>query len=100
MKEIPFAWSAPKPWGVINRHAAQFLPISEMSFSELFAHWSDFHITKEMGLLIFCGVSIAGLMYFLAQLTREIPQRLLIVLPIPLYLLMGVLAAIIYIWQK
>ena len=71
-----------------------------MSFTELLPALTDFHLTKEMGLLLFCGVTIGGLMYFLAQLTREIPQRLLIVLPIPLYLLLGILAAIIYIWQK
>lgn len=71
-----------------------------MSFTELLPALTDFHLTKEMGLLLFCGVTIGGLMYFLAQLTREIPQRLLIVLPIPLYLLLGILAAIIYFWQK
>jgi hypothetical protein len=70
-----------------------------MSFSDVFTWVSDFRISNEMALLLFCGVSIGGLMFFLAQLTREIPRRLLIVIPIPLYLLTAVIAAIVYIYR-
>lgn len=70
-----------------------------MIISEAITWVSELHISNEMALLVFCGVSIGGLMFFLAQLTREIPRRLLIVVPIPLYLLTGVIAAIVYIYR-
>ena len=70
-----------------------------MNFSEAITWMSELRISNEMALLVFCGVSIGGLMFFLAQLTREIPRRLLIVVPIPLYLLTGVVAAIVYIYR-
>ncbi len=70
-----------------------------MNFSEAIRWMSELRISNEMALLVFCGVSIGGLMFFLAQLTREIPRRLLIVVPIPLYLLTGVVAAIVYIYR-
>lgn len=70
-----------------------------MNFSEAITWMSELRISNEMALLVFCGVSIGGLMFFLAQLTREIPRRLLIVVPIPLYLLTGVIAAIVYIYR-
>ena len=70
-----------------------------MNFSEAIRWVSELRISNEMALLVFCGVSIGGLMFFLAQLTREIPRRLLIVVPIPLYLLTGVVAAIVYIYR-
>lgn len=70
-----------------------------MNFSEAITWMSELRISNEMALLVFFGVSIGGLMFFLAQLTREIPRRLLIVVPIPLYLLTGVIAAIVYIYR-
>ena len=70
-----------------------------MNFADLMEWLSDLRLSNPMALLLFCGVSIAGLMFFLSQLTQEIPKRLLIVLPIPLYLLTAVIAAIVYIYR-
>lgn len=71
-----------------------------MSFAEAITWVSDLRMSNEMALLLFCGVSISGLMFFLAKLTREIPRRLLIIVPIPLYLLTGVVPAIVYIYRN
>jgi hypothetical protein len=71
-----------------------------MYFAELSDWLSNLRISNAMALLLFCVLSIAGLMYILSQLTKEIPKRLLIVIPIPLYLLTGLIAAIVYIYRN
>jgi amino acid transporter len=71
-----------------------------MNFAELSDWLFNLRISNAMALLLFCVLSIAGLMYILSQLTKEIPKRLLIVVPIPLYLLTGLIAAIVYIYRN
>ncbi|NBO39951.1 MAG: hypothetical protein EBU92_00080 [Betaproteobacteria bacterium] len=59
-----------------------------------------FQITPEFVLVLFCGVSILGLIYILNVLTKGIPKRLYILVPIPLYLLILFLLAAVYFLLK
>jgi hypothetical protein len=71
-----------------------------MNFVELSDWLFNLRISNAVALLLFCVLSIAGLMYILSQLTKGIPKRLLIVVPIPLYLLTGLIAAIVYVYRN
>ena len=58
------------------------------------------YFSTEFLLLILCVVTILGMAWALFVLTKDIPKRLYIVVPIPLYLFILVVGAIVYFLLK